>query len=176
MAKAASFGIGQGLKRPLVQVDDFVSEVGTGVKSSVDGVSVYIGNRRGLERNKIEISHGTFEAMEKAEKNGQTAVVVAVNGRTEAVLGFIDKAKDDACFVMSILQQALGIKVYMLTGDNYRTARSIAGKIGIPMENIVADLTPDRKVDFIQRLQKQKEKVAMIGRPKSYVSYDLFVA
>jgi Cu+-exporting ATPase len=166
MAKAATLGIGQGLKRPLVQVDDFASEVGSGVKCSVNGVSVYIGNRRGLDKNNIDISEGTFEAMEKAERRGQTAVVIAVNGRTEAVLGFIDKAKDDACLVMSILQHAFGIKVYMLTGDNYRTARIIAGKIGIPIENIVADLLPDQKVAFIQRLQKQNEKVAMIGTLK----------
>lgn len=150
-----------------MQVDDFVSEVGYGVQCSVKGVSIFIGNRRGLDKNNIEISSGTFEAMEKAEKRGQTAVVISVNGRTEAVIGFIDKAKDDACLVMSILQHAMGIKVYMLTGDNHRTARIIAGKIGIPEENIVADLLPNRKVDFIQRLQAQNEKVAMIGTSRS---------
>jgi len=163
MAKAATLGIGQGLKRPLVQADDFVSEVGSGVKCTINGISVYIGNRRGLEKNNIERSRGTFEAMENAEKRGQTAIVIAVDGKSEAVLGFIDKAKDDACLVMSILQHAMGIKVYMLTGDNNRTARIIAGKIGIPVENIVADLLPHRKVDFIQRLQQHNEKVAMIG-------------
>jgi Cu+-exporting ATPase len=129
----------------------------------VNGFAVYIGNRRGLEKNEIAISNGTFEAMEKFEKRGQTAVVIAIDGRTEAVLGFIDKAKDDACLVMSILQQAMGIKVYMLTGDNYRTARIIAGKIGIPAENIVADLLPEKKVECIRRLQDHHEKVAMIG-------------
>ena len=163
MAKAAALGIGPGLKRPLVQVEEFASEVGSGVKCIISGVSVFIGNRRGLEKNDIVISDGTFETMEETEKRGQTAVVIAVNGRTEAVIGFIDKAKDDACMVMSVLQHVMGIKVYMLTGDNNRTARIIAGKIGIPVENIVADLLPHRKVEFIHRLQRHNEKVAMIG-------------
>lgn len=163
LAKAAEYGIGEGLRRPLVQADSFVAEAGKGVKCVIQGRSVNIGNRRSLESNSIDLARGTDDAMENLESRGQTAVVISIDGRTEAVIGLIDKAKDEAALTVNVLQQALGIDVYMLTGDNARTARVVAGDIGISPENVIADVMPEGKVDAIKRLQDEGKHVAMIG-------------
>ena len=101
--------------------------------------------------------------MELLEKRGQTSIVISVDGRSEAVLGLIDKAREEAVQVVKLLSNSLGVKVYMLTGDNERTAKVIAKKIGIHPRNIVSDVLPEGKVACIKKLQEQGESVAMIG-------------
>ena len=164
--KAAELGIGEGLSRPLVPVEYFQATTGTGVQCDVEGHTVHIGNRRCLVANDIEITEGTFDAMAHLESRGQTAVVVSVDGRTEAIIGMIDQAKDDAALTLNVLQRALHIKVFMITGDNKRTASVIARDIGIPPDHIIADVMPDGKVDCVKRLQEEGEIVAMIGDGK----------
>ena len=163
LAKAAEYGFGKGLNRELHEADHFEAEVGKGVKCTVDDVTVHIGNRRSLATNDIQIAPGTFDAMERLEDRGQTAVVVSLNGRTNAVLGIMDQAKDEATLTVNVLQQLYGIKVHMLTGDNIRTAKSVANFIGIPVTNVKADVLPAEKVDYIRQLRLQGEHVAMVG-------------
>jgi len=129
----------------------------------VDNVTVHIGNRRCLTENDINISPGTFDAMEYLENNGQTAVAVSIDGCTEVVLGIMDHAKDEAALTVNVLQHVYGIKVHMLTGDNFRTARSIAHDLGIPATNVMADVLPAGKIDYIKRLRAEGERVAMVG-------------
>jgi Cu+-exporting ATPase len=163
LTKAAKVGIGDGLARPLAQVDNFAAEVGKGVKCTVDGVAVHMGNRRCLAANAIDVSPGTFDAMTYLEEQGQTAVAVALDGRTEAVLGIIDAAKDEAALTVNVLQHVFGIRVHMLTGDNIRTARAVARDIGIPAANVIADVLPAEKIAYIKRLRSEGERVAMVG-------------
>ena len=166
ISKAAELGIGEGLSRPLVPVENFKATTGTGVQCDVEGHTVHIGNRRCLAANDIEITEGTYDAMAHLESRGQTAVVVSVDGRTEAIIGMIDQAKDDAALTVNVLQRALHIKTFMITGDNKRTASVIARDIGIPPDHIIADVMPDGKVDCVKRLQEEGERVAMIGDGK----------
>uniref|UniRef100_A0A7S4J9S3 P-type ATPase A domain-containing protein n=1 Tax=Odontella aurita TaxID=265563 RepID=A0A7S4J9S3_9STRA len=168
LARAAEHGIGEGLFRPLAPVEDFTAETGKGVKCVVRGHNVHIGNRRSLDSNAIRLSPGTHDAMEFLESRGQTAVVISVDGRTEAVVGLIDKAKDEATLAVNVLRHAMGVDVYMLTGDNVRTARVVAGDIGIAPQNVIADVLPEGKVDAVKRLQEEGvdgkgRRVAMIG-------------
>mmetsp|Transcript_3535 Transcript_3535/g.4657 ORF Transcript_3535/g.4657 Transcript_3535/m.4657 type:complete len:711 (+) Transcript_3535:3-2135(+) len=164
IAKAAEFGIGDGLERPLVPAEDFTSETGKGIKCTIEGHSVHIGNRRCMQSNCIELSPGTLDAMEYLEKRGQTSIVVSVDGRSEAVIGLIDKAKEEALVTVNVLQNVLNIDVFMLTGDNHRTARVVASEIGISSSNVFADVLPDGKAECIQRLQEEEGHcVAMIG-------------
>lgn len=163
LAKAADLGIGEGLKHPLDSVDNFEAEVGKGVKCTVDDVTVHIGNRRCLTANDINVTPGTFDAMEHLENMGQTAVVVSINGRTEAVLGIMDQAKDEAALTVNVLQHVFGVKVHMLTGDNIRTARTVARDIGIPSTNVIADVLPSEKIEYIKQLRLDGEHVAMVG-------------
>jgi len=163
LAKAAEYGIGEGLRRPLVPADDFVAEAGKGVKCVVQGRSVHIGNRRSLESNDIDIAPGTYDDMERVESRGQTAVVISIDGKSEAIIGLMDKAKDEAALTIKVLEKVLGIDCYMLTGDNIRTARVVAADIGISQENVIADVMPEGKVDAIKKIQGEGKQVAMIG-------------
>jgi Cu+-exporting ATPase len=101
--------------------------------------------------------------MEYLENKGQTAVAVSINGCTEVVLGIMDHAKDEAALTVNVLQHVFGIKVHMLTGDNFRTARSVAHDLGIPASNVMADVLPAGKIDYIKRLRSEGERVAMVG-------------
>lgn len=163
LAKAAEYGYGKGLERDLHEAEHFEAEVGKGVKCVVDDVAVHIGNRRSLETNDIHVTPGTFDVMERLEDLGQTAVVVSLDGRTVVVLGIMDQAKDEATLTVNVLQQIFGIKVHMLTGDNIRTAKNVANFIGIPVNNVKADVLPEEKVDYIRLLRSQGEHVAMVG-------------
>lgn len=155
--KANELGLDESL-----EVEDFIAQVGQGIKCTFNGQSIFIGNRRGLELNKISISKGTFEAMEYLESSGQTAVVVAINNSTEAVIGLMDKARDESSLVVSVLRQ-MGIKVYMLTGDNNKTAAVVASDIGIDRSCVISDVLPDGKVNCIKDLQEKGEIVIMLG-------------
>lgn len=147
----------------LLAAEDFIAEVGSGIKCTIQGHEVVIGNRRSLTSNTIEVTEGTYKAMEYLEDKGQTAVVVSIDGQSEAVLGLMDKARDESANVVKRLIDDMGIKAYMLTGDNGRTARVVAAEIGILPENVISDVLPEGKVDCIKRLQNLGERVAMIG-------------
>jgi len=134
-----------------------------GIRCVVDGHKVHIGNRRCLQNNPITVRPSTMDAMEFLERQGQTAIVVSVDGRTEAVLGLIDKAKDEAALTVAVLKGAMHIKVHMLTGDNSLTASVVAQEIGIEAGNVTADVLPSGKVECIKRLQDAGECVAFVG-------------
>merc|ERR1712038_776352 len=163
LAKAKELGIGEGLSYSLMPTEDFIAEVGSGVKCTINGQEVVIGNRRSLESNSIEVTSGTYDAMEFLERSGQTAIVVSINGRSEAVVGLIDKAREESALVIAALLDEMGIKSCMLTGDNARTAQVVASEIGIPSTRVISDVLPEGKVDCIKRLQAEGECVAMIG-------------
>lgn len=162
-SKAADLGFGDGLSRSLGDVENFEAEIGKGVTCTVDGVLIQIGNRRCLKANNITVSPGTFDAMEYLEDQGQTAVAISIDGRSEAVIGIIDQAKDEAALTVNVLQHVFGKSVYMLTGDNYRTARAVAHDIGIPASNVVADVLPSEKIEFVKQLRSKGEEVAFVG-------------
>lgn len=160
--RASELGINEDSNYPLLNVENFVAEVGIGIKCTVNGKSVLIGNRKSLEVNQINTRPGTFDAMDYLESRGETAVTVCIDGKTEAVIGLIDKARDDASVVVSVLT-GMGIGVYMLTGDNVNTARFVAQDIGLHRSNVIADVLPEGKVDCIKDLQHKGHCVAMIG-------------
>lgn len=155
--------IGNGLSHSLSDVEDFEAEIGKGVKCIVENVTVHLGNRRSLAANDINVTPGTFDAMEFLEEQGRTAVVLSINGRTEAVLGLMDHAKDEAALTVNVLQHVFGINCHMLTGDNIRTARTVARDIGIPTRNVIADVMPAEKIEYIKQLRADGEHVAMVG-------------
>jgi len=163
LAKAEEHNIGEGLGINILPTENFIAEIGSGIKCNISGHEVIVGNRRSIESNSIHVTDGTFDAMEYLESKGQTAIVVSINGSTEAVLGLIDKAREESALVIDWLQRVMGIKTFMLTGDNGRTASVIASEIGIPPNNVISDVLPEGKVDCIKRLQDQGECVAMIG-------------
>ena len=91
-----------------------------------------------------------YDAMRYLENKCQTSI--AINRRSKAVIDLIDKACDEASSVINVLIREMGIKVYMLTGDNAQTATFVANEIGIPSNNVIADVLPQGKVDCIIEL------------------------
>lgn len=163
MVKAQELGIGEGLARPLSRPDDFSSETGKGISCSIDGIPVHVGNRASLVSNKIKIRPETFDAMEYLENMGQTAVVLSVEGTTEAVIGLRDTPRPEASFTVKTLAH-MGIDVYLCTGDNSRTARVVAKEVGLKEEHVFAEVLPEGKKDCVELLQKKyKGTVAMVG-------------
>ena len=100
--------------------------------------------------------------MQKLESTGKTSVLVAINKCIVGVLGIYDEAKKDAAEALAGLR-AMKINVWMLTGDNRRTAEAIAYELGIPREQVVAEVLPGEKSDKVVELQEAGKIVAMVG-------------
>ncbi|MCA9835040.1 MAG: copper-translocating P-type ATPase [Thermomicrobiales bacterium] len=137
----------------------FDSVTGKGIMATVEGKQIVIGNRGFLEDHEIDLTSFT-QAADFAAKAGATPVLMAVNGAPAAVLGIADALKPESAQTVADLK-ALGMDVWMITGDNAETARVIAREAGI--ENVVANVLPQDKAAKVKELQAQGRVVAMVG-------------
>ena len=143
----------------LVKVEDFESNPGKGVKGTVDGRALALGNSALFEQEGIDVSGLRGPAAGLREK-GQTAMFVAVDRQAAGVLGVADPIKDSTPEAIRLLHEA-GIRIVMLTGDSEVTARAVAGELGI--DEVQADVLPEDKGVVIKRLQEEGRIVAMAG-------------
>jgi Cu+-exporting ATPase len=137
----------------------FEAVPGHGVRGTIEGRSVLLGNRRFLRRENIE-APGVEEAMARLESDGKTAMLLAVDGRLAGVIAVADTLKPEAAEAVSQLKSQK-VQVVMLTGDNQRTAHAIARQLGIDM--VIAEVLPSDKARHIKDLQGQGKVVAMVG-------------
>lgn len=138
---------------------NFESVTGKGVVATVEDHLIVIGNMSFLTDYGVDT--GKFsQAASFAAKAGATPVLMAVDGEPAAVLGIADALKPDSAKTVSDLK-ALGMDVWMITGDNAETAHVIAREVGI--ENVVANVLPQDKAAKVQELQAQGRIVAMVG-------------
>jgi P-type Cu+ transporter len=144
---------------PLQSVDRFESVTGKGVKGFVDGKAVALGNHSLMGDLGIETS-GLSETAEKLRADGQTAMFVSCEGRVIGLVGVADPIKSSTPEAIGTLHGE-GIRIVMLTGDSQTTARAVAGKLGI--DDVIAEVLPDQKVDVVKRLQSEGRFVAMAG-------------
>ncbi len=145
-------------KLTVADVQGFASITGKGVKGSIDGKLVAVGNAE-LFR---ELSVDPAELVGKAEemrRNGQTVMLIAVDGNAAGVVGVSDPIKESTAEAIRELKAA-GLKIIMVTGDNATTARAVADKLGIEFE---ADVLPERKAEVIKARQQKGSIVAMAG-------------
>src|ERR1039457_2345932 len=98
--------------------------------------------------------------MERLAAEGKTAVVVAVDGQPAGAIGIADTVNPEAAAAVRRLHE-MGIEVWMITGDNRRTAESVARQVGI--QRVLAEVLPDAKVAEVRKLQAAGRKVAMVG-------------
>lgn len=142
----------------LIPVEKFEAITGRGVKAVVEKKETLVGSRKLL--NGQAGLEDAERYLEKLEGEAKTAVLVAAEGKIAGVVAIADILKDDSIQAIAELER-MGIKTAMITGDNYRTARAIAKKVGI--SRILAEVLPDGKVEEIKRLQREVGKVAMVG-------------
>ena len=132
---------------------------GMGVKAVVDQKEIYIGTRKLMVEKEIDL--GTTEtAIARLEDEGKTAMLMSLNNSIEAIIAVADTLKESSRAAIEELQQ-MGIEVYMITGDNKRTAMAIAKQVGI--SNILAEVLPENKAEEVEKLMKQGKLVAMVG-------------
>src|SRR5690606_21786160 len=102
------------------------------------------------------------QAQEALEAAGQTAMLVAVDGQAAGLVAVADQVKPGAAQAIGALR-AMGLEIWMLTGDNVRTARSIAAQVGIEPDHVLAEVLPDQKASQVQALKARGLRVAMVG-------------
>jgi Cu+-exporting ATPase len=143
----------------LADVKDFDSVTGKGVRGTVDGRLVAIGNLRHLET--LGVDPGPLRGRaDILRADGQTVMFVVVDGKPAGIVGVADPVKATTREAIEALHRE-GIKVVMLTGDNRTTAEAVAKAVGI--DRIEADVLPDQKAAVVKRLQESGERVAMAG-------------
>jgi Cu+-exporting ATPase len=145
---------------PLPAVEGFANSEGLGVAGTVDGRAVVVGRPRLLADWSVSVPDHLTEAVESAQQRGATAVVVAWDGVARGVLVVSDTVKETSRGAVAQLRE-LGLHPILLTGDNAAAAREVAAKVGI--DEVVADVLPQEKVEVIRRLQEQGRTVAMVG-------------
>lgn len=147
----------------------FVAVTGKGascrVQSAVENKSVHvaIGNRACAKVLGIDLLETVHSEMSRLEELGQTAVFCAIDHKICAIVGIADAIRADAKVAISYLTEKLNVKVWLVTGDNKRTAAAVASKIGIPEERLISEALPAAKVRVVQDLQEQGNTVVMVG-------------
>ncbi|MFW3169622.1 heavy metal translocating P-type ATPase [Geodermatophilus sp. CPCC 206100] len=145
---------------PLPPVEGFANVEGLGVRGVVEGAAVLVGRPRLLDAESVPVPDELAAALAAAQARGRTAVLVAVDGAARGVLAVADAVKPSSAAAVAQLR-ALGLHPVLLTGDNETVARSVAAEVGI--DEVVAEVLPQDKVDVVRRLQAEGRVVAMVG-------------
>ncbi len=149
--------LGEGLT--LEEVEGFEAIAGQGVRARLDGRSILLGNVRLMGQNGVEMAELEGE-IARLQGEGKTTMVLALDGRAQGLIAVADTVKEGSKEAISDLK-AMGLTVYMITGDNERTARAIAEQVGI--EKVMAEVLPEQKVAKVKELQEEGLLVAMVG-------------
>lgn len=158
LAQAVVKRAGDGAISPTAATD-FSNIPGHGAVATVDGHRVAVGNRRLMEREKIEL--GTFDqALRLMSDEGRTVVIAAVDGKAAGLFSIADAPRPTSGQAVAALRSA-GIEVVMLTGDNQATAERIGAELGI--SGVIAEVLPGQKAEKISQLQQTGKHVAMVG-------------
>ncbi|UHQ95138.1 heavy metal translocating P-type ATPase [Haloterrigena alkaliphila] len=147
--------------------DDFENVPGHGVRATVDGDEVLVGNRKLLRDNGIDPAPAA-ETMERLENEGKTAMLVARvpagtdDGDLLGVIADADTIKESAEEAITALRER-DLDVMMITGDNERTARAVAERVGIDPENVRAEVLPEDKSAAVEAIQAEGREAMMVG-------------
>ena len=142
------------------EVSGFANREGLGVVGDVSGRRTAVGRPALLEAEGLALPAPLADALEAAQAQGRTPVLVGWDGAARGVLVVADTVKDTSAEAVARLR-ALGLEPVLLTGDHERAARSVAAEVGI--ETVVADVLPADKVSEVRRLQESGRVVAMVG-------------
>jgi Cu+-exporting ATPase len=141
-------------------VADFQSITGGGVAGKIDGKEIRIGKEKFLTESNVTISEELKKEAHRLQENAQTTVWLAVDGKGVGVLGIADPIKSTTKKAIRELHQ-MGLKIIMCTGDNRRSAESVARELGI--DEFSAEVLPDEKIEIVKKLKSRGAIVAMAG-------------
>lgn len=151
-----------GIKNKGIEIQDplsFEAIPGYGVKATVQKRELLVGTRKLMNQHKVNIDTA-LEEMTNLEREGKTAMLVALDGKYAGMLAVADTIKATSKEAVSRLKE-MGLEVMMITGDNRQTAQAIAMQAGI--EHVIAEVLPEGKAEEVKKLQQQGKKVAMVG-------------
>lgn len=140
----------------------FDSVSGKGVSAVVEDNTVVVGNRAMLLDQKIIVSPEQEKILQQKESEGKTAMLVAINGQAAGIVAVADTLRPTSKEAVNQLMQ-LGLRVFMITGDNRRVAEAIAKEVGINPGNVLSDVLPQNKESEVRKLQRDGFHVAMVG-------------
>ena len=143
-------------------VTGFAALPGAGVRGTIGDRMVTVGSQRLFAELSLTVPPRLSQAVQAAEENGRTAVLVGWDGQARAALVVADQLKPHAAAAVSWARD-MGLHPVVLTGDNKRAARSIAAQLGIPAADVRAGLRPQQKVDAVRSLQEEGTAVALVG-------------
>lgn len=143
----------------LSDVSDFNAIPGHGIYSTFEGSEIYLGNRRLMKKENVDISEADSE-IERLENEGKTAMILAIDKKLKGIIAVADTIKESSKEAIDELKD-MGIEVYMITGDNKRTAQAIAREVDI--DHVIAEVLPEDKAANVEKIQAQGKKVAMVG-------------
>jgi P-type Cu2+ transporter len=144
----------------LPSVSDFEAMKGRGVKAIYDGSEVYVGGPRLLEVLEIERSSGLTDFAQEQGEKGRSVIYLVQDGCIAAALALADVIRSESKETVARLHQ-MGIEVAMLTGDSQAVADAVAAELGI--DHVFAEVLPEHKDEKVIELQKQNQKVVMVG-------------
>jgi len=166
---ASEHPIGQAITRAataaqgsLPPVSGFTALPGAGVRGMVGGREVLAGSPRLFAELGMVVPAELAEAADASAVQARTVVLAGWDGKARAVLAIADQLKPDATAAVAQIR-GLGLRPFLLTGDNERTAHAIAAQLGIPAEDVFAGITPDGKADVISGIEAAGCQVAFVG-------------
>jgi len=139
--------------------EEFIAIPGKGLKATLEGKVVLIGNRKLMTDNDISIEDGE-DILLHMEEEGKTAMLMGIEGKISGIIAVADQIKDTSKKAIEDLQK-MGLDVYMITGDNERTARAIAKDVGIT--NVLAEVLPENKAEVVAKIKSEGKHVGMVG-------------
>lgn len=143
----------------LSEPEKFMAVPGKGLKAIFEGKEVFIGNRKLMKDNNISIEIAE-EKLLSLEEQGKTAMILGINGKLSGIIAVADGIKETSKKAISDLKD-MGLDIYMMTGDNARTARAIAEQVGI--DNILAEVLPENKAEEVEKIKSTGKHVGMVG-------------
>lgn len=140
----------------------FEAVLGHGLRATYADHTILIGNRKLMDDNNIQGTETVDTTLTQLEIQGKTGTLVAIDNKLAGIIALADAIKDNAKDAIDILTNSMGIEVAMLTGDNERTAKAVASKLGI--SRVIAQVLPQQKQQVISKLRDEEKKVvAMVG-------------
>jgi len=143
----------------IVEVKDYKEESGFGIACSYQGRPLLIGNMRHMQKHGIDIT-GIEQSFQRLAEEGKTTMFVSLDGRGIGLIALADVLKESSKEAIQRLQK-LGLKTFMITGDNMKVANVVGQEVGI--DEINAEVLPQDKINIIKKYQEQGLKVAMVG-------------